>query len=247
MFDLIRKWFKSLKKWLINEVQVRSLKVGDRTIVISSDYIDFAALTADPTLAAGRVWFRSDLETMRYSPDGTEIVDFPFIPTFGLVGQNITYPAGSTYTPTVSGILSFYLTISGSTFYTQIYDGVEWQYAVAYGKWDRGVTLLTDGANIQFYTPSGYVAPTFGLVTYRAPKDLSYVNGELAAGAALTLTEKGFYTTKNAADVELQVYDGTAWKGAYFGPGLMACYGENMRLYNSATSPARYAYIKSKW
>jgi len=37
----------------------------------SLDYITLKGLTADPALAAGRIWFRSDLKKLRFSPDGT--------------------------------------------------------------------------------------------------------------------------------------------------------------------------------
>jgi len=41
--------------------------------VITTDYIDFSPLTADPTLAEGRQWFRSDFDAMYWSPDGSVI------------------------------------------------------------------------------------------------------------------------------------------------------------------------------
>jgi hypothetical protein len=37
------------------------------------DYITFKGLTSDPPLTVGRVWFRSDLNQLRYSPDGVNI------------------------------------------------------------------------------------------------------------------------------------------------------------------------------
>jgi len=70
-----------LVNWLFKDVQldelrVRKIKAGERTIVITPDYIDLAPLTADPLLATGRMWFRSDIPTCRFSPDGVEVVDF---------------------------------------------------------------------------------------------------------------------------------------------------------------------------
>jgi len=67
--------------WLFKDVEfvelrVKRIKVGDGTIVVTLDYWDLAPLTADPPLAAGRMWYRSDLETYRYSPDGVGVVDF---------------------------------------------------------------------------------------------------------------------------------------------------------------------------
>jgi hypothetical protein len=37
------------------------------------DYVTLRGLTADPTLVAGRLWFRSDLGQLRYTPDGTTV------------------------------------------------------------------------------------------------------------------------------------------------------------------------------
>jgi len=48
-----------------------ALKSGQGSIVITADYIDFSPLTADPTLAEGRQWFRSDLDSIYWSPDGS--------------------------------------------------------------------------------------------------------------------------------------------------------------------------------
>jgi len=40
---------------------------------ITLDDVTLASLTADPTLAAGKMFFRSDLGSLRYSPDGTSV------------------------------------------------------------------------------------------------------------------------------------------------------------------------------
>jgi len=50
-----------------------ALKSGQGTMVITADYIDFSPLTANPTLAEGRQWFRSDFDAMYWSPDGSVI------------------------------------------------------------------------------------------------------------------------------------------------------------------------------
>jgi len=50
-----------------------ALKSGQGTMVITADYIDFSPLTANPTLAEGRQWFRSDLDSIYWSPDGSII------------------------------------------------------------------------------------------------------------------------------------------------------------------------------
>jgi len=166
------------------------------------------------------------------------------IPKAGLVAQNVTYPAGSTYTPTVAGILSFFNTESGARWYVQIYDGVDWEYAILYGHYAYSKNVLTDGTNIRFYTPSGYVSPTFALITYRTIKFLEYVNGVLAAGASLLLTKVGFYITEYSANIRFDVYDGTAWQSPYAQAAPTVCYGANMRLRNPTTESKRYAYIR---
>jgi len=50
-----------------------ALKSGQGTMVITTDYIDFSPLTANPTLAEGRQWFRSDKDSIYWCPDGTTI------------------------------------------------------------------------------------------------------------------------------------------------------------------------------
>jgi len=66
--------------WLVRNVtieklRVRKLKIGNNTVVIAPDYIDLPGLSADPTLSAGRIWFRSDLSKLRWSPDGSTVSD----------------------------------------------------------------------------------------------------------------------------------------------------------------------------
>jgi len=40
---------------------------------ISIDEVTLASLEADPSLAAGKLWFRSDISELRFSPDGTAV------------------------------------------------------------------------------------------------------------------------------------------------------------------------------
>jgi hypothetical protein len=52
-------------------------KIIDRRIITTSmatQQVTLAPLTADPTLIAGRMWFRSDLGRIRYSPDGVNVI-----------------------------------------------------------------------------------------------------------------------------------------------------------------------------
>jgi len=61
-----------------------ALKIGEDTIVVDVDYIDLASLTSDPTLAEGRVWFRSDENEKRWSPDGVNVEKLSTEVAFGL-------------------------------------------------------------------------------------------------------------------------------------------------------------------
>jgi len=42
-------------------------------ILAGIDYLTLSCLTSDPPLAKGRIWFRSDLGQLRYSPDGSTV------------------------------------------------------------------------------------------------------------------------------------------------------------------------------
>jgi hypothetical protein len=76
-------WLKrKLVKWLLKDVDVeeltvRKLKIGDKTVTIDANSVTLPSLTADPTLAAGKVWYRSDLKLLGYSPDGTAVNRIP--------------------------------------------------------------------------------------------------------------------------------------------------------------------------
>lgn len=43
--------------------------------LVVRDHVDVAGRTTDPALAAGRLWFRSDLRVLRFSPDGSTVVN----------------------------------------------------------------------------------------------------------------------------------------------------------------------------
>jgi len=69
---------KNIAKKLIDfltdgRLEVDELRVGENTIKIDANSITFHPLTADPTLEVGKIWFRRDLQTILYSPDGMNI------------------------------------------------------------------------------------------------------------------------------------------------------------------------------
>jgi hypothetical protein len=74
------RWLKrKLASWLlrdaeIEELTVKRLKVGGGTVSVDGQSITLPGLTADPALAGGKVWYRSDLSRIRYSPDGVDVI-----------------------------------------------------------------------------------------------------------------------------------------------------------------------------
>jgi hypothetical protein len=73
---VVRRFKKKLLRWLLDpevlkEVSIPILRIGEGTINIDGSSITFPGLTADPTLASGKLWFRSDLSRLVFSPDGT--------------------------------------------------------------------------------------------------------------------------------------------------------------------------------
>ncbi|RLI46532.1 hypothetical protein DRO69_02810 [Candidatus Bathyarchaeota archaeon] len=72
MFERVEKLIRlKLLKWLLKD-GLPELKVGGNTIKIDGESIILPALTADPTLAAGKIWFR-DTGKIRWSPDGSTV------------------------------------------------------------------------------------------------------------------------------------------------------------------------------
>jgi len=57
-----------------------ALKSGQGSMVITANYVDFSTLTSNPTLAEGRVWFRSDGDRLNWSPDGSNIERIKALP-----------------------------------------------------------------------------------------------------------------------------------------------------------------------
>jgi len=64
-----------------------ALKSGQGSIVITADYIDFSPLTANPALAEGRQWFRSDFDALYWSPDGSTIERIKMFVPFSVSGS----------------------------------------------------------------------------------------------------------------------------------------------------------------
>ena len=72
---LVNLLFKGVR---ISSLRVKKLKVGN-TIEITGSYIDLQPLTSDPTLAEGRMWYRSDQNLIKCS-DGYVMTDIKNVP-----------------------------------------------------------------------------------------------------------------------------------------------------------------------
>jgi len=60
-----------LKDIVLNELKVKRLVLGEKTINITGEYIDLPPLASDPPLSKGRIWFRDG--KIKLSPDGVSI------------------------------------------------------------------------------------------------------------------------------------------------------------------------------
>jgi len=69
---------QKLVNWLLKDVVVEKLTVkeiyaGTSTTRVTGSGVIFPGLTADPTLEAGILWFRSDETKIKFSPDGSAV------------------------------------------------------------------------------------------------------------------------------------------------------------------------------
>jgi len=55
------------------EVDRLEIRVGGNTIRIDGSSITLQPLTSNPTLASGKIWFRSDIPAILYTPDGSSV------------------------------------------------------------------------------------------------------------------------------------------------------------------------------
>jgi len=62
---------KYIRKKLFQLLFGNEIEIGDNTVKIDGNSITLPGLTANPTLATGKIWFRSDTGTILYTPDGT--------------------------------------------------------------------------------------------------------------------------------------------------------------------------------
>jgi len=113
-----------------------------KTVVVNPEYIDLESLTTDPTLVIGRVWFRSDLGRIKYSPDGTTTIELPYPTTYTKLAE-VNLAAGSTYSITDKGLMS--IAVSNRDYVKLQY------YHSGQSAWynSKNYTGVSDGANIR--------------------------------------------------------------------------------------------------
>jgi len=254
----------------LEEIKVRRIRIGDRTMILTPDYVDFAALTADPTLAAGRMWFNEAEGVMKYSPDGVEKKVFP-IAMGTEYYYSTTLAAGASYTPADEGAYTCYgRNFRSDEIATEIYDGIDavWRWlwgtpaSAAHG---LAQCFLSDGANVRIrnaMTVSRDIALIRGYGFA-----VEYVNIELAAKAYLYPPSNiAFYfwhpyPARAAATGTMHMYVEVigAWAiGPISEPysdvaeelrcypyGLYISDGANIRIYNSTT--VAYTQILLYW
>jgi len=109
------------------DASVVAAKIADGAVTTAKlatlDYATFSSLTADPALAAGRLFFRRDLGLLSYSPDGSTVRRIPYgtinvdahasrhaaggadpIPSGGIARSMLEYPTADVYFPYLEAI-----------------------------------------------------------------------------------------------------------------------------------------------
>lgn len=72
-----KKIRKAILNWLLKD-GLPDVKIGEDPVIITGSHITLPGQTADPALAAGRIWVRSDLGLLSYSHDGSTIRRIPY-------------------------------------------------------------------------------------------------------------------------------------------------------------------------
>lgn len=119
---------------LIAEEGLPALKVGASTVKINPDSIDLAQLTADPSLAAGRVWFRSDEGKLYYSPDGSTVKEVGAAVLVPLVWDDTRVSAGTSETEVKNFRFAYGDPVAFETVYVRVSLWVDTSGATGYAK-----------------------------------------------------------------------------------------------------------------
>jgi len=177
----LKKLKQKLVNWLLKDVEIQELVVnklliGKNTFTVTGSYIDFSGLTSDPSLVAGRMWFRSDLGKLRYSPDGSTVKDVPAPAELVNVAQGKSISVsirGSAETPTVTN--ASYAT-----------DGDWGSYALIQGT-TNGQYLPTEGDGYNIDVDLGDVYK----IAFILVKCMVYRFDQVVFGAGIAYSEDG--------------------------------------------------------
>jgi len=74
---IAKKIRKTILNWLLKD-GLPDVKIGEDPTVITGAHITLPGQTSDPTLSTGRIWMRSDLGLLSYSPDGSATRRIPY-------------------------------------------------------------------------------------------------------------------------------------------------------------------------
>jgi hypothetical protein len=102
---------KHFRKKLFQLLFGNEIEIGENTVKIDGSSIKLPGLTANPTLEAGKIWFRSDTGKVLYTPDGTTVKSVGE-PLFHVAGDDTAISTTSTSYPT-SDQKYFYLSLAG--------------------------------------------------------------------------------------------------------------------------------------
>ena len=112
---------QKILKWLLKDGIPFPVKVGEGTVNIDGESITLPSLTSDPTLTAGKLWYRSDLGRLHLSVGTTKKTVFP-AQWSDIINKPSAYPPSShavTHEPDGSDEITYLaLTKALHSFYT---------------------------------------------------------------------------------------------------------------------------------
>jgi len=221
-----------LKRWRDLYLSGSSLKFGDHTITSDATKVIFDkgvkiaeevqakglvldVLTADPTMAEGKIWFRSDLNKVSFSPDGTTTVRVPNVHKI-IIPLRITYsPIGSTTSTTPKSVNQ---TWAPAFALGDLLSGYSVKSAVGrirYSFWTSDTAVPAE-AQAEFYTATVQVLGTLQSTTSTTAVNITETvaldpanlgNGLLSSGVRLRTTGVATaYCQIHWAVLEIEVY-----------------------------------------
>lgn len=106
------KILKALTEKGVLEVNSIEIKVGNNTIRIDGNSITLQPLTSNPSLTTGKLWFRSDIPAILYTPDGSSVKYIHPALWDDILNKPSTYPPSS-HTHVVSDISGYVIHVAG--------------------------------------------------------------------------------------------------------------------------------------